>query len=691
MKRSRALTSACVILTAVVGFPILAWNAFAEPYAKRKAEEFFKVRFDDILIDDFELEWGEIHVGRLRASKDDLVFDGGLVVRYGLGWSLDPVISDVFVEGKVSGSPDSLLHDGGPTVGLGTGSRSTLLAYASLTGEVSFDFQGGDLPSGRRASGLLRFDRVPALGSWQFEVSDFQIYNPAVSAGNLRVDIDPDVTFPLEVSFADLSTSIRGTDIGGLSGAVKIADKNPDSFWYDLEWSNLNASGLYDLQTKNIYTSFSATNLDLGGISYRNNHILSSNITSEMRIITRDDGDGRYYRIIGDISESFLYAYGEDISNLSIEMIFSGRFEISLFPSGDIRLEPETRLIIGSVSEGGGTVIRPSLRYSPGDEIVLSIAVPRQDCMKVFRSAPMGMLPHKFSEFELSGQAGGDISIVLDLEDPEESEFHSSLDLDDCQVLNTPHPLSKMDDEVFSHSVLGRNGKKYHTVVGKNSRCDLSLDSIPAAIYAALLVTEDGTFFSHGGVRARQIDASFKRNVTDGRMARGGSTLTMQMVKNAFLSHEKTLGRKISELFLTWVVERKYSKEKILEIYLGIVEYGPGIYGVCNAAEHYFGKYIWQINSREAAFLATLMPRPAQRHESWCRNNISDGYMSYIDRVHRRMLDAGYISMYEYEKSASIPLEFSRNEFTNLKDCIESGREMIHGVYIQKTNDGFYE
>jgi len=431
--------------------------------------------------------------------------------------------------------------------------------------------------------------------------------------------------------------------------------------------------------------------LSLGGLEIFDTLIWSSDIVSDVHIVTRDDGDGRYYKIIGDIRESNLYFDNDDLSSESIEVVLSGRFGVSIFPNGDIRLEPETRLIFGSSAEGGGFAVRPYLNYSHGSDLVLSIKVPQQSCMRIFNSVPLGIFPRKFHGFELSGQGGGEISVVWDFENPEDSGLYSLLDADDCKAVSTPHPLSKMDEDVFYHSVMAKNGEEYHTAVGKNSRCDLSLDSIPKAIYAALLVTEDGTFFSHRGVRSRQISASFKRNVTDGRMSRGGSTITMQMVKNAFLSHEKTLGRKISELFLTWVVEQKYSKEKILQIYLGIVEYGPGIYGICNAADHYFGKYVWQINSREAAFLATLMPRPVQRHESWCRNKISDRYMSYIDRVHKRMLDAGHISQKDYDDANATPLEFSRGRFTNTKDCLEYGKKMIMGDYVQKASEGFYE
>ena len=94
----------------------------------------------------------------------------------------------------------------------------------------------------------------------------------------------------------------------------------------------------------------------------------------------------------------------------------------------------------------------------------------------------------------------------------------------------------------------------------------------------------------------------------------------MQMVKNVLLTQEKTVSRKLQELFLTWVVEKQLGKQRIMEIYLNVVEFGPGIYGIGDAADHYFGKAPDELTSLEAAFMASLLPRPVKRHEMWCQH-----------------------------------------------------------------------
>lgn len=121
---------------------------------------------------------------------------------------------------------------------------------------------------------------------------------------------------------------------------------------------------------------------------------------------------------------------------------------------------------------------------------------------------------------------------------------------------------------------------------------------------------EDFGFYGHHGFLPEALEQSFVADVTSGKFQRGGSTITMQTAKNLWLSREKTLSRKIEELFLSQVLESCLTKDEILELYLNIVEFGPDVYGVKQAAAHYFKSEPMKLSPREAFYLAWILPHP---------------------------------------------------------------------------------
>jgi membrane peptidoglycan carboxypeptidase len=144
----------------------------------------------------------------------------------------------------------------------------------------------------------------------------------------------------------------------------------------------------------------------------------------------------------------------------------------------------------------------------------------------------------------------------------------------------------------------------------------------------AVLTTEDAGFPKHRGFNHRSIRASVVANLKAGRFVRGASTITMQLAKNLFLSRNKTLARKLQEVVLTDYLEQTFSKEELMELYLNVVEFGPAVYGIGAAAEHYFGRTPAELNLAECLFLSSLLPAPlrygAMRDhgevpESWMR------------------------------------------------------------------------
>lgn len=159
----------------------------------------------------------------------------------------------------------------------------------------------------------------------------------------------------------------------------------------------------------------------------------------------------------------------------------------------------------------------------------------------------------------------------------------------------------------------------------------ISLKSIPRDVIDAVIVSEDGTFWSHEGFDWFEFKESIERNFEEGRAARGASTITQQLVKNLYLSSSKNPLRKLKEWILTWLMEQQLNKSRILEIYLNIIEWGDGVYGIEAASHYYFDKSASELNREECARLAAIIPSP--------RKHRADVDSKYVLRRSELILD----------------------------------------------------
>jgi monofunctional biosynthetic peptidoglycan transglycosylase len=157
--------------------------------------------------------------------------------------------------------------------------------------------------------------------------------------------------------------------------------------------------------------------------------------------------------------------------------------------------------------------------------------------------------------------------------------------------------------------------------------------AISLPLKRAVLVGEDMNFFGHGGVDLGEVQDALERAVERGRRPRGASTITQQLAKNLWLTPSRNPLRKVRELILTWQLERALTKRRILELYLNVVEFGPGVYGVEAAARRYFGQAAADIGAVEAAQLAASLPNP----RAWHPGSPSRAYQAYVARILRRM------------------------------------------------------
>src|SRR5262245_28324527 len=163
--------------------------------------------------------------------------------------------------------------------------------------------------------------------------------------------------------------------------------------------------------------------------------------------------------------------------------------------------------------------------------------------------------------------------------------------------------------------------------------------SISADVKRAVLVAEDINFFSHHGFELTEVKNALADAVRDGEIPRGASTITQQLAKNLWLSPSRNPWRKIKEAILTWQLERALDKRRILELYLNVVELGPGLYGVGAASQRYFAKPASALGEHEAAQLAAALPNPT----AWHPGSDSPGYRRRVASIRQRMARAAFL------------------------------------------------
>lgn len=193
-------------------------------------------------------------------------------------------------------------------------------------------------------------------------------------------------------------------------------------------------------------------------------------------------------------------------------------------------------------------------------------------------------------------------------------------------------------------------------------RIAVPIEKVPPLLIKAFIAAEDSRFFEHHGMDVRGILRAAIKNILAGGYVQGGSTITQQVARAIFLSKEKTIGRKIKELILAYILDKKFTKEEILQLYLNHIYLGNGAYGVEMAAQDYFGKSMKNLNLAECALLAGL-PKAPSLYSPFKNPGKARFRRSY---VLNRMYELGYITEEEMKKADSTPLPLENKRIKNL-------------------------
>ena len=187
------------------------------------------------------------------------------------------------------------------------------------------------------------------------------------------------------------------------------------------------------------------------------------------------------------------------------------------------------------------------------------------------------------------------------------------------------------------------------------------LTQISKNAQGAVLVSEDWAFYQHPGYDEKQIREAISDSLEEGRHTRGASTITQQVVRNIYLTKQKSLTRKVRELWMATKIEKILGKKKILELYFNIAEWGEGIFGIGQASHFYFNKSPTELSAKEGAFLAMLLPSPKKYATSFRNKTLSPYARSTVRSIMNKMVQARFLTVEERDQEWAKPLNFESN------------------------------
>ena len=266
----------------------------------------------------------------------------------------------------------------------------------------------------------------------------------------------------------------------------------------------------------------------------------------------------------------------------------------------------------------------------------LTAKLPPTRCNDVIGAIPDDVLG-SLARFEWSGNWSALVHASLDSRELEDAELSIRV-RNLCQFERTPRWVRiERFQGPFRHRAIEPDETVFEMRTGPGTPNWVVFSDISPFMTAAAISHEDGAFYEHGGFAPWAIRDALVRNLQEGRYVVGASTISMQLAKNLYLQREKTIARKVQEVILTWWLENALNKDEILELYLNVIEYGPAVYGLRNAAAYYFGRNPIDLSPAESAFLACMLPSPKRYHVSYERGALSHSMKSKMRRLLEHM------------------------------------------------------
>ena len=266
-----------------------------------------------------------------------------------------------------------------------------------------------------------------------------------------------------------------------------------------------------------------------------------------------------------------------------------------------------------SIVQFNKTTYNPYLSYTNEKDKVytLKLKIPKMKAQDFITSLPTGLFRH-FEGMEAQGNFSYSLNFEYNNHKPNNVVFESKLKPEGIKITKYGEAdLNKINGK-FVYRAIDKGVLQRPILVGESNPNFTPISAISPYLQKCVLTSEDPSFFTHRGFINEAFKQSIAKNIKTKKFSRGASTISMQLVKNVFLTREKTVSRKLEEILLVYILEnnRISSKERMLEVYFNIIEWGPNVYGISEASQFYFQKRPIDLNVNQCLFLATIIPNP---------------------------------------------------------------------------------
>lgn len=359
-------------------------------------------------------------------------------------------------------------------------------------------------------------------------------------------------------------------------------------------------------------------------------------------------GSGGSQSISGSVAFSDLSLSHPKIAAQPVEIPRAALdFNLHIRP-GRIELAPPSRITLNRLS------FHPTLRCQTAGHRTLRLRIDEKDLRvsDLFESLPPGLFSC-LAGIEVGGRFDYHLDFAVDFSHPQEISLEAEIQSRGMEVKRFGTVDFRAVNEAFEHEVFEKDQWVRTIHVGPDNPDFRGLERISPYLRNAVLICEDGAFFRHRGFLVEPFKNAIRENLQQGRFVRGGSTISMQLVKNLFLVRQKTIARKLEEMLITWLIEenRLIGKDRMFEIYLNIIEWGPGVYGAAEAARFYFDKDPGELDLAESIFLASIVPRPRRFAVAFDREGkFKEWMIPFYEDVSRKMLQREMIGQADFDR-----------------------------------------
>ena len=325
-----------------------------------------------------------------------------------------------------------------------------------------------------------------------------------------------------------------------------------------------------------------------------------------------------------------------------------------------------------STAEFNKIKFHPYMSYETEEDTIykLKVAIPKMKAQDFIVSLPDGLFTH-FQGMEAEGNFEYKLDFMFNKNKPNRLVFDSKLKKENLKITKYGEAnLNKLNGE-FVYRAIIQNVQQRPVLVGSENPNYTPLNQISPYLQKCVLTSEDPSFFSHRGFINEAFKQSILKNIRTKKFSRGASTISMQLIKNVFLTREKTVSRKLEEILLVYILEnnRIASKERMLEVYFNVIEWGPNVYGIGEAAQFYFRKSPIELTLKECLFLATIVPKPKKFMWQFDNEGNLKSYAKQQQKFLSNLMLRRGILVSEDTIGQSIPLQISgiAHSLLNLK------------------------